>query len=73
MIMRSRGRRADKYLQVRIEQLKEEIPKNEGDDLTVEWYNRLIQELQWVLDVDAEVVLDDGHVRSNCWMGENVQ
>ena len=71
--MRSRGRRADKYLQVRIEQLKEEIPKNEGDDLTVEWYNRLIQELQWVLDVDADVVLDDGQVRSNCWMGENVQ
>ena len=71
--MRSRGRRADKYLQVRIEQLKEEIPKNEGDDMTVQWYNRLIQELQWVLDVDADVVLDEGQVRSNCWMGENVQ
>jgi hypothetical protein len=73
MIMRSRGRRADKYLQVRIQQLKEEIPKNQGDDLTVEWYNRLIQELQWALDVDADVVLDDGQVRSNCWMGDNVQ
>ena len=71
--MRSRGRRTDEYLQVRIEQLKEEIPKNEGDDMTVQWYHRLIQELQWALDVDADVVLDDGKVRSNCWMGENVQ
>ena len=65
--MRSRGRRADRYLQVRIQQLKEEIPKNEGDDLTVEWYNRLIQELQWVLDVDT------AKENGGCWMGENVQ
>jgi hypothetical protein len=63
-----RERKADRYLQVRIEQLKEEIPKNEGDDMTQQWYNRLIQELQWVLDVDRP--RED---RNNCWMGENVQ
>ena len=58
-----RERKADRYLQVRIEQLKEEIPKNEGDEMTVNWYNRLIQELQWVLDVDED------KERSNCYMG----
>ena len=62
-----RERKADRYLQVRIEQLKEEIPKNEGDEMTVNWYNRLIQELQWALDVDED------KERNNCFMGENVQ
>ena len=71
--MRSRGRKSDRYLKARIEQLKEEIPKNEGDDMTVQWYHRLIQELQWVLDVDTEVLLDEGVERNNCFMGENVQ
>ena len=63
----TRQRKADKYLRVRIEQLKEEIPKNEGDEMTQQWYNRLIQELQWVLDVDED------RERNNCFMGENVQ
>jgi len=63
----TRQRKADRYLQVRIEQLKEEIPKNEGDEMTQQWYNRLIQELQWVLDVDED------KERNNCFMGENVQ
>jgi hypothetical protein len=63
----TRQRKADKYLRVRIEQLKEEIPKNEGDEMTQQWYNRLIQELQWVLDVDED------KERNNCFMGENVQ
>jgi hypothetical protein len=63
----SRQRKADRYLKMRIEQLKEEIPKNEGDEMSQQWYNRLIQELQWVLDVDE----DKG--RNNCYMGENVQ
>ena len=58
----------ERYLKVRIDQLREEIPKNEGDDLTQEWYNRLIQELQWVVDIGSK---EEG--RSNCWMGENVQ
>ena len=62
-----RQRKADRYLEARIEQLKEEIPKNEGDEMTQQWYNRLIQELQWVLDVDED------KKRGNCWMGENVQ
>ncbi len=60
-----RQRKADRYLEARIEQLKEEIPKNEGDDMTQQWYNRLIQELQWVLDVDAP---KEG--RNDCYMGE---
>ncbi len=63
-----RQRKADRYLETRIEQLKEEIPKNEGDEMTQQWYNRLIQELQWVLDVDASK-----EERNNCFMGENVQ
>ena len=35
-----RQRKADRYLKARIEQLKEEIPKNEGDDMTVQWWNK---------------------------------
>ena len=58
----------ERYLKARISQLREEIPKNEGDDLTQEWYNRLIQELQWVVDIGSK---KEG--RSNCWMPENVQ
>ena len=64
-----RGSKADQYIKVRIEQLKEEIPKNEGDEMTVNWYNRLIQELQWVVDIEEKSTAD----RYNCWMGENVQ
>ena len=59
----------ERYLKVRIDQLREEIPKNEGDDLTQEWYNRLIQELQWVVDIGKK----KDESRSNCWMGGNVQ
>ena len=56
----------DRYLKVRIKQLKEELPKNDGDSLTEAWYNRLIQELQWVVDVEEKE-------KSNCWMGDDVQ
>ena len=56
----------DRYLKARIKQLKEELPKNEGDSLTEAWYNRLIQELQWVVDVEEKE-------KTNCWMGDNVQ
>ena len=56
----------DRYLKARIKQLKEELPKNDGDSLTEAWYNRLIQELQWVVDVEEKE-------KSNCWMGDNVQ
>ena len=56
----------DRYLEVRIKQLKEELPKNDGDSLTEAWYNRLIQELQWVVDVEEKE-------KSNCWMGDDVQ
>ena len=56
----------DRYLKSRIKQLKEELPKNDGDSLTEAWYNRLIQELQWVVDVEEKE-------KSNCWMGDDVQ
>lgn len=56
----------DRYLKARIKQLKEELPKNEGDSLTEAWYNRLIQELQWVVDVEEKE-------KTNCWMGDDVQ
>ena len=60
-----------RYLEVRIQQLQDEIPKNEGDEMTQQWYNRLVQELQWVVDVGGSEDKRSG--RSNCWMGENVQ
>ena len=60
-----------RYLEVRIQQLQDEIPKNEGDEMTQQWYNRLVQELQWVVDVGESEDKKSG--RSNCWMGENVQ
>jgi hypothetical protein len=48
------------YIDVRIEQLKEELlkPNNEHDK---NWYNRLIQELDWVRQMQSKPT-------KNCYM-----
>lgn len=45
---RNRNTTKDEYIKVRIEQLKEDS-KRARDDYDKAWYNRLIQELEWVL------------------------
>jgi hypothetical protein len=49
------------YIEVRIEQLKEELsrPNTEHDK---QWYNRLIQELDWARQMNNQ------HVTKNCYM-----
>ena len=49
------------YVDVRIEQLKEELtrPNSEHDK---NWYNRLIQELDWARQMSK------GKVTKNCYM-----
>lgn len=44
-----------RYVDVRIEQLKEEVAKmteaaswRDSESMEIQWYNRLIQELEWV-------------------------
>ena len=51
------------YIDVRIEQLKEELtrPNSEHDK---NWYNRLIQELDWVRQMDKT------RPTKNCYMEE---
>ncbi len=52
------------YIEVRIEQLKEELsrPNTEYDKT---WYNRLIQELDWARQMGK------GKVTKNCYMSTN--
>ncbi|HAW04776.1 MAG TPA: hypothetical protein DCW83_08810 [Saprospirales bacterium] len=49
------------YIEVRIEQLKEELtrPNSEHDK---NWYNRLIQELSWAHQMTS------GQLTENCYM-----
>ena len=56
------------YISTRIEQIKEELtkPNSEHDK---NWYNRLIQELDW-----ARQMADQGYPSYNCYMeGEKNQ
>lgn len=50
------------YIDVRIEQLKEELTKPNSDH-DKSWYNRLIQELDWVRQMSTSVT-------HNCYMEE---
>ena len=52
--------RQEKYIQLRIEQLKEDMSKAH-DEMDKSWYNRLIQELDWVLQMK-------GKPSYNCYM-----
>ena len=45
--------RQEKYIMLRIEQLKEDMSKAH-DELDKAWYNRLIQELNWVLQMKGK-------------------
>ena len=52
--------RQEKYIMLRIEQLKEDMSKAH-DELDKAWYNRVIQELNWVLQMK-------GKPSHNCYM-----
>ena len=52
--------RQEKYIQLRIEQLKEDMSKAH-DEMDKAWYNRIIQELDWVLQMK-------GKPSYNCYM-----
>lgn len=55
------SRKKPNYIDVRIEQLKEELDKpNNSHDKS--WYNRLIQELYWARQMTKE------EVTKNCYM-----
>ena len=58
----SRKKVKPNYIDMRIEQLKEELtkPNSEHDK---NWYNRLIQELDWVRQMQ-----DDKKATHNCYM-----
>lgn len=55
-----RGREKDleKYIDVRIGQLKQDM-KNAHDDYDKQWYNRIIQELCWVKSQQHNCYLDE--------------
>jgi len=52
--------RQDRYIETRISQLKEDMSKAH-DDMDKAWYNRLIQELDWVKQMS-------GKTTHNCYM-----
>ena len=52
--------RQDQYIITRIDQLKQDMDKA-NDELDKAWYNRLIQELNWVLQMN-------GKQTHNCYM-----
>ena len=52
--------RQEKYIVLRIEQLKEDMSKAH-DEMDKAWYNRIIQELNWVLQMK-------GKPSHNCYM-----
>ena len=45
--------RQEKYIRLRIEQLQEDMNKAH-DEMDKAWYNRLIQELNWVLQMKSK-------------------
>ena len=50
----------EKYIRLRIEQLQEDMNKAH-DEMDKAWYNRLIQELNWVLQMKSKPT-------HNCYM-----
>ncbi len=55
--------RVDEYIKVRKNQLQEDM-KKAHDDHDVAWYNRLIQELDWVRQMETKPT-------HNCYMEGN--
>lgn len=54
----------DEYIDVRINQLKEDLSKA-SDPMDQAWYNRLIQELDWVKQMGSKPT-------HNCYIGQEV-
>lgn len=52
--------RQDKYIMTRIEQLKQDMERA-SDEMDKAWYNRLIQELNWALQMNNKPT-------HNCYM-----
>lgn len=52
--------RQEKYIRLRIEQLQEDMNKAH-DEMDKAWYNRIIQELNWVLQMKSKPT-------HNCYM-----
>jgi len=50
----------DKYIMTRIEQLKQDMERA-SDEMDKAWYNRLIQELNWALQMNSKPT-------HNCYM-----
>ena len=60
-------RNKPKYIDVRIEQLQEEVDNLKSlttmdKSMEIQWYNRIIQELTWVKQIQ------EGTTSSECWM-----
>lgn len=53
----------DKYIMTRIEQLKQDMERA-SDEMDKAWYNRLIQELNWALQMNSKPT-------HNCYMQED--
>jgi len=62
----SNGDKTSVYITARIEQLKEDMDKAH-DPHDKAWYNRLIQELDWVDQIGISFENTKRH-RSNCYM-----
>jgi hypothetical protein len=54
----------DKYIATRIEQLKEDMARAH-DEHDQKWYNRLIQELDWVKQMNDKPT-------HNCYIGQEI-
>lgn len=56
---RGREKSVEKYIDVRVKQLEEEIEKC-NNDYDKQWYNRIISELHWARS----------EIEQDCWMEE---
>jgi hypothetical protein len=58
---RGRNQNVETYINMRVQQLKDDMNKAH-DPHDKNWYNRLIQELEWTLKPDH-----------NCWMAQSAE
>jgi len=56
---RNRPKDIDKYINVRISQLKQDMNKA-SDEYDKQWYNRIIQELCWVKSQQHNCYMQEG-------------
>ena len=62
MSRKRQSRRSD-YIPMRMEQLKIERDNPHNSPIDAEWYNRIIQELDW-----ARQMIDEDSREKNCFM-----